>query len=90
MSTETLLIKDRCPLGNDPGALHCSASSCLTCIRNRVKSQEAMNAWLHTYAADHCDEAEVERYWAIILEHGTVAYIAEVNGTITAALEDGE
>lgn len=51
------------------------------------KAQEAMNAWLHQYAADHCNEGNVRKYADIVMSQGgTLAYIADVNVILRDAL----
>ena len=42
-----------------------------------VESNDALKAWMHTYASEECDEAEVKRYRDLIQFHnGTLAYLA--------------
>jgi hypothetical protein len=48
---------------------------------------EALNAWIHTYAPDMCDEERVEHYRNLISDHGgTLYYIAELNKLLAAAM----
>lgn len=46
----------------------------------------AINDWLHIYAEDECNADRVAEAKARVLEHGTLAYIAEVQEKNRAAL----
>lgn len=42
-------------------------------------NDEALHTWLHTYAPEHCAEAEVQRYRSLIAgQGGTLAYLAKM------------
>lgn len=51
------------------------------------KAREAMDTWICTYADDQVGDEAFQRACARIRECGTLAYIAEINGVISSALE---
>ena len=54
------------------------------------RAKQAIDDWLHIYAADHCHEKDViESQKRITEEGGTVAYIADVQREIREALKEG-
>jgi hypothetical protein len=49
-------------------------------------AQRGINDWLHLYASDECREDRVAEARKRVHEHGTLAYIADLNETIRNAL----
>lgn len=49
-------------------------------------AQRGINDWLHLYAPDECREDRVAEARKRVHEHGTLAYIADLNETIRNAL----
>lgn len=50
-------------------------------------ARQGINDWMHDYAHDLCDEAEVQAARDRIYKHGTLAYIAEINQAINEAFK---
>lgn len=48
---------------------------------------QALSDWSVTYAPDMCDPETVEKAKARILEHGTLAYIANATDQLNAAIQ---
>lgn len=48
-------------------------------------AQQGIDDWMHVYAHDLCDEADVKAARDRVYKHGTLAYIAEINQTINEA-----
>jgi hypothetical protein len=49
-------------------------------------AQRGINDWLHLYAPDHCHADRVAEARSRVHEHGTLAYIADLNQIINEAL----
>jgi hypothetical protein len=54
------------------------------------RSMVAIDDWLHVYAEDECRPEDVAASRARLNEHGTLAYIAEVQAANRAALSEME
>ncbi|NTF16891.1 hypothetical protein G6L37_00430 [Agrobacterium rubi] len=56
-------------------------------LREALKmAQRGLNDWMHVFATDLCQAERVAEAERRVYEHGTLAYIADLNERIGAAL----
>ncbi len=58
-------------------------------VKALERSIVAIDDWLHLFAGEFCNEADVLESKKRVYEHGTLSYISEVQSQIRAALSDG-